>query len=285
MKITKKLNSATLAFLALGFLAQVNAVEPLGVQPQDVQPLGVQPQDMQPQDMQPQKNPEKPNVTRFKEHMVELAKKELDKGFLTPEVANSNRQKLDQFLQDPDSKAADLSQILIGLTQQVAIIEKLEEGMNRKIRRTVPREIIHNVQIKNPKLIDVVKTLNYIDVKVDFGKGDVKSVGFGKNSLEKEALWTVFTITKEMKNKSIDEFPQFLEQIKSNDEKKNLIGEYSLKKLDQMLNDCRMACSQELSLFHKKNTKNAKSAPNDGYEPLRPAPSDAYGEYLLAQHK
>lgn len=273
MKITKKLNSATLAFLALGLLAQVNAVEP---------------QDVQPQDMQPQKNPEKLFSARVKEYMIELAKKELDKGFLTPEVASNNRQKLDQFQQDPDAKVADLNQKLIGLKQQVAIIEKLENGINRQFRQRVPREISKGAYLKEPKVIDVVKHPNYIDLRVDYGHGDVQSVWLlsDKKALDKEAMWTVFTTTKEMKSKSIDEFPQFLESIKSNDDTKKLIGQYSLKQLGNILDDCRDEFNQEIGAFIKKHTnKPGKYAPADGYEPLTPVSNDGYGQYVLAQDK
>jgi hypothetical protein len=259
MKITKKLNSATLAFLALGFLAQVDAVEPQSVQTQQ----------------QPQKNPKKLFSTMLKEHVIRIAEKELDKGgykgFLNSAVVYNTEKKLHQFKKNPDVKLADINTKIIALKQQVAIIEKLEEGMSDAI---YVNEIVPNKpQNRTYKIHDMLLHKDgYIDVQVKEYVGKPYSTIVPQDDAKE--IFKAFTITKEIKSKSIDDLPEFLERIKSDSDTKKIIEKYLPNKtLDTILNDCREQFNQESRDFIKKHTnKPGKSAPNDGYEPLTPAP-------------
>lgn len=251
MKIEQQLKRTAIAFLALGLLAQVNAVEPQSVQTQK----------------QPQKTPKKLFSTMLKEHVIGIAEKELDKGlykgFLNPAVVHNTEKKLYQFKKNPDVQVTDLTKKLIALKQHVAIIEKLEEGMSNAIY--VNEMVPNKPQERTYKLHNMSnKGGDYIEVQVKGYGGNVYFIKVPQDDAKE--IFKAFAITKEMKSKSIDELPEFLDNIKSNNETKKIIENYLPKTLDTILHDCREQFSQESQDFIKnRQIKQNESVPNDGY--------------------
>lgn len=252
MKITKKLRSTALAFFALSLLAQVNAVES--------------------QDVQTQKNPEKIYSTSLKEHMIKLAKTELNKGFLTPEVEKNTRQELDQFKKDPNVGLEEVHKMIV-LKQQAAIIEKIEEGMSDAVydndrypgkgnRRTYK---LHQMYTDGKVYDNKQWTGKYhIGVRVKNSNGLVYDTIVPQDIANE--IFEVFVITEHMKSQSIDEFELFLERIKLIDIIRQKIEKFLPEPLHIIRDKCNEKFRQESLDFTKnRQIKQNESVPNDGY--------------------